>query len=410
MVVTTDTAPDLAGLDPSVVRRIMQTVACGDADDIPKVEGAGETFDRDGHRLQRMFNGLEIHEGCYYSDLITPIIKRLKGHHEPQEEKVVHAVLERLEAERAHGLLPAPFAIEPGAHWSFYSMWFCQTLHGARAVALEPDPVHRSGGQRNIDLNGLGGSIQLVEGVIGGNPGDVVPFKVESDQSVRELTVYDLASLMALGRSDHVDVVFCDIQGYETEFFRRAEPQLREGMVRFLIISTHHFSISGDPLTHQNLLSYLTGLGAHVIAEHSVSESCSGDGLIAVSFDARDHVFIVDVSHVRAKDSLFGELEYDLQSLRQQLEELTKDNITRLQDENLKVHHADQLAAANRELLYWRSVAIRSWGSAMAGRGSEYATLKKAVTVLKAKVPPRIKAPLRKVRNARQSLATRARR
>lgn len=286
------------------------------------MEGAGEIFDRDGHRLQRMFNGLEIYEGCYYGDLITPIISRLKGHHEPQEEKVVHAVLERLKAEQDRGLLPAPFAVEPGAHWAFYSMWFCQALSGARAAALEPDPVYRSGGQRNIELNGLGESIQLVEGVIGGNPGDVVPFKVESDQSVRDLTVYDLASLMAIGSSDHVDVVFCDIQGFETEFFRRAEPQLREGMARFLIISTHHFIISGDPLTHQNLLSYLTGLGAHVIAEHSASESCSGDGLIAVSFDERDSDFVVDISHVRSKDSLFGELEYELQSLREQQYEL----------------------------------------------------------------------------------------
>ncbi len=86
------------------------------------------------------------------------------------------------------------------------------------------------------------------------------------------------------------------------------------------------------------------------------------------------------------------------------------DDFARFQEEDLKAHHADQLAAANRELLYWRSVAIRSWGGAMAGRRSESVPLKNAISVLKAKVPRRLKAPLRKVRNAQRALARRARR
>jgi hypothetical protein len=52
--------------------------------------------------------------------------------------------------------------------------------------------------------------------------------------------------------------------------------------------------------------------GAHFIAEHSVSESCSGDGLVAVSMDARDTDLHADVSTVRARDTLYGELEWDL--------------------------------------------------------------------------------------------------
>jgi hypothetical protein len=49
-----------------------------------------------------------------------------------------------------------------------------------------------------------------------------------------------------------------------------------------------------------------------VIAEHSVSESCSGDGLIFASADPRDADLSVEVSHVRSRDSLFGEPEYEL--------------------------------------------------------------------------------------------------
>jgi len=59
-----------------------------------------------------------------------------------------------------------------------------------------------------------------------------------------------------------------------------------------------------------------------VIAEHTVGESYSGDGLIAVSFDERDRDMAVAISHARTKESLFGELEVDLQSAFDELEQL----------------------------------------------------------------------------------------
>ncbi len=43
-----------------------------------------------------------------------------------------------------------------------------------------------------------------------------------------------------------------------------------------------------------------------------MSESYSGDGLIAASFNSLDHELIVNISYARAKESLFGEQEYDL--------------------------------------------------------------------------------------------------
>jgi hypothetical protein len=104
-----------------------------------------------------------------------------------------------------------------------------------------------------------------------------------------------------------------DIQGFETSLIARASALLRGGAVRFMVVSTHHHLISGDALTHQHVLAQLLEDGAHVIAEHTVGESFSGDGLVAVSFDPRDQDFTVDVSHARYKESLFGELEPDLQ-------------------------------------------------------------------------------------------------
>lgn len=305
-------APDLAGLDAPTLRRIRQTVACRDADRLPRVPGAGEIFEHDGVSVQRMFNGILVEEGCYFGSLITPIITRLRGVHEPQEEVVVHAILERLRAEQAAGELLAPVAVEPGAFWAYYSMWFCAALDGARAVAMEPDPAYLDVGRRNAALNGLADRITFVHGGVGSAPAETFSFRAESDGVERETVQYDLRALMELGGVDHVDVLFCDIQGFETPLLQRAADLLSSGAVRFLVVSTHHRSISGHALTHQDALALLEGMGAHVIAEHTVAESASGDGLIAVSFDPRDRDLVVEISHVRARHSLFGELEYEL--------------------------------------------------------------------------------------------------
>ncbi len=48
------------------------------------------------------------------------------------------------------------------------------------------------------------------------------------------------------------------------------------------------------------------------MAEHTVAESYSGDGMIAASFDRRDADLRVPISYARAGESLFGEPLDDL--------------------------------------------------------------------------------------------------
>ncbi|MEI9907415.1 MAG: hypothetical protein WDO06_05515 [Actinomycetota bacterium] len=94
---------------------------------------------------------------------------------------------------------------------------------------------------------------------------------------------------------------------------------LAHGKVRFIFISTHDLLISGDALTHQNAMKIIEECGGHIIAEHSVSESYSGDGLIVASFDPRDVGFQVPISYARSKDSLFGEWEVRYAALDQKV-------------------------------------------------------------------------------------------
>jgi hypothetical protein len=54
------------------------------------------------------------------------------------------------------------------------------------------------------------------------------------------------------------------------------------------MISTHLASISSSHTTHQDCCEEFRVLGGHVLAEFSVPESFSGDGLVVASFLEQD--------------------------------------------------------------------------------------------------------------------------
>lgn len=299
--------PSTESFDKELARRVRLTVSCTDCDELPKVENAGSTVTVDGVEAQVMHNGILVEKGGYFGDWMAEIIRCLEGHHEPQEEIVFAKIIDRL---RSSGRGPQT-AIELGCFWSFYSLWFAHELQDYQVLAMEPDPLNLDVGRRNFALNKK--DAQFLQAVVGESPGEMLEFTSETDGSVHLVKQYNLQMLMDLAGFDHVDLLMCDIQGGEDFFFAQSLELLKSGKVRFAIISTHHFRISNNPLTHQHLLALLTEMGAHIIAEHTVGESYSGDGLIAVAFDEADFDLHVHTSVARQGDSLFGPLEYDLQ-------------------------------------------------------------------------------------------------
>lgn len=301
-------APDLTRVSVDDHARVTLTTSCRDCDDLPKVDNAGQvvTLD-DGSRVQVMHNGVVVEAGGYFGDWMSEIIRTLRGHHEPQEELAFAHVLARL----ASTGVSSPTVIELGSFWAYYSLWFLHEFPEGRVLAMEPDPDNLDLGRRNFALNGRTGT--FLQGVIGPRPGELTSFVSEIDGHAHPVRQYDLATLMESGDLQHVDLLLCDIQGGEQFFFEHARDLLLAGAVRFAVISTHHHSISGDPLTHQKLLRLFHEMGAHVVVEHTVGESFSGDGLIVVSFDAAaDKDLVVTTSRARQSNSLFGALEYDL--------------------------------------------------------------------------------------------------
>ncbi|MEY3511814.1 MAG: hypothetical protein RL486_479 [Actinomycetota bacterium] len=293
------------------------TVSCTDADDLPRVANAGEVIEHPTGHVQVMHNGVLVEDGCYYGDITGEIIRCLRGIHEPQEEVVFSAILERLAKTRPVDRQPT--MIELGSFWAYYSLWFLNNFPEGNSICIEPDDHHLEVGKRNFAINGRTGT--FINAAIGIGGGSIRGFVTETNPNPVDLPSHDLDSLLATCKIDKVDVLLSDIQGGEVPLLIRASERLRQGSVRFLVVSTHDLAITGSATTHQQVLDILLWSGAHIIAEHSVSESYSGDGLIVASFDPRDKDMVLQLSHNRSQDSLFGEWEPRAESYRLQLHE-----------------------------------------------------------------------------------------
>ena len=282
------------------------TVSCRDSDSIAKVPDAGAIRMVDGERVQIMHNGLRVIEGCYYGDWMTQIIRRLRGHHEPQEELVFDAVM-RLLPDRAS-------MIELGGFWSYYSLWFLSRGVDRRSLVVEPDPGNLAVGRRNAELNGLSPTFR--QGCVGPDAIESLSFPTEAS-GVQSIPMFRASDLCRDFAPEGLDLLHCDTQGAETAMLEDCSELLRAGLIRFVVVSTHAEMISGDPLTHQRCLDTVERCGGQVIAEHDVHESFSGDGQIAAYF-GREPLTIpkLDMSYNRYSTSLFRNPLYDLQEAR----------------------------------------------------------------------------------------------
>jgi len=281
--------------------RIRMTVGCHDCDAIPKVADAGQVHEGSDGRFQVMHNGVKIVEDCYGGPWSTELIRRLRGHHEPQEELVFHEIVRRA--------APGTTMIELGCFWSYYSLWFSHAVPDARLLLLEPFAEHLEAGKRNLELNGVEGT--FVQALVGERSDDST-FIVGDDRIVRPVPTLSVDDLAARSGVDRVELLLIDVQGAELDALKGSSALIARGALRFVCVSTHHHEIANDPLMHQRCVRFLEERGAHIIAQHNVIESFSGDGLIVASFDPGDRDLSVEVSKNWPTNSMWRELEYDL--------------------------------------------------------------------------------------------------
>ena len=251
-------------------RRVDEAGLCHDADAIPKVPEAGEVrLDDKGHRVQVMHNGLVVAADGYYGSFVTQIIERMRGHHEPQEEKVFHEILKVVP--------PASTMLELGAYWAYYSLWFQKALPGATNFMIEPAPAALKCGIRNFELNRMRGDFTLAYIGRTSSEGWQMANLQTPPEAVGRVCVTDFVRAK---RIERVTLLHSDIQGFEYDMLRGCGELIDQRQIRFLFISTHSLKV------HFQCRRHLLHRGYTLITEHTPNESYSEDGLLVAAADA----------------------------------------------------------------------------------------------------------------------------
>lgn len=199
-----------------------------------------------------MHNGIQIYSKSY-GDLVERILVENRGVHEPQEEYVFDLILDRMQ--------DGATMIELGSFWAFYSLWFNFKVSGAKNYMIEPDPEYLKAGEANFKLNE--------------KTGKFFNYKIGSKTSGDTITVDDF---MSLNDIHSLDILHCDIQGYELEMLKGAEKALAERRIDYLFISTHSNKL------HYDCLDFLNEKGYKIISTADFeNESYCFDGIIVAT-------------------------------------------------------------------------------------------------------------------------------
>jgi hypothetical protein len=234
-------------------KRIKEVLRSPDNKYISKVENAGKIIGN--HQV--MHNGVKVLFGSYYGMEVVRMLELNGGVHEPQEERVF-AELVRKMPENA-------VMLELGSYWSFYSLWFQKEVKGARNFMIEPDYFCYLSGKYNFKLNRMKGVFTQA----------FVSSKSSSNGGVKTICIDDYANEHGIG---YINLLHCDIQGYEYEMLIGAKKLLDAGRIGCFFISTH----SND--LHKKCTEELIKYGFRIIASADINQSYSWDGvLIAVA-------------------------------------------------------------------------------------------------------------------------------
>lgn len=280
------------------LQRSLMTISCRDTDIIPKVPEAGQITTFEGERIQVMHNGVRVVYGGYYGDWMSHVIRGLKGHHEPQEELLFHTMMRYV---RNRSMM-----VELGAFWAYYTQWFLKDIPDSTAVCVEPDVNNLKIGKRNAALNRTTNRVSFVNAWVGGDRIANHSAPTETSPIPVTLPMLDFTAVLEICTKSCIEVLHIDTQGAELPFLKSIDSTIAKDRLRFVMVSTHHSSISGSKSTHQDCVELLRELGATILAEHDVVESFSGDGLILASMFPEDcNLWFPIISRNKAETSLF---------------------------------------------------------------------------------------------------------
>ncbi len=222
---------------------------CPDSDLIPRVPDAGKI--KNGALI--MHNGVKILPSSYFGYPILRMLMNTRGVHEPQEERVFAEVLKRMPS--------GATMIELVHYWAFYSIWFANTVPNANNFLVEPILSNYYYGQKNFSLNNRKG--HFTRAYVGQTSGVV--------DGVKRICIDDF---VAENNIKHIDILHCDIQGFEADMLRGAEKTINAGRVDYAFISTH----SND--LHRECETFLRDHNYEIIASVDLDDVYGPDGVV----------------------------------------------------------------------------------------------------------------------------------
>jgi FkbM family methyltransferase len=137
---------------------------------------------------------------------------------------------------------------------------------------IEPVEELMTHGVANFKLNGMEGD--FTQACVGKVSKKSTRFK-HWDNTYLNIPQIAIDDFVQSKQIPYVDLLHADIQGAEYEMLLGAQKSIKENKIGYIFISTHSETL------HQQCLQFFSGNNYKIIAEHSLSESYSVDGLIA---------------------------------------------------------------------------------------------------------------------------------
>lgn len=259
------------------IDRINKTISCHDCDYIPKVLEAGKAFEGNPD-FQIMHNGIKIIYKAFHGEWMAEVIRQLRGHHEPQEEKVFYEVIKKLPSNAV--------MIEIGSFWSYYSMWFNKAITNAKTYMIEPNPEKIELGKKHFQMNKMQGS--FTRAFVGKDSISNSSFE-DWDHTIYTLPQISIDDFLENQNIDFVHLLHSDIQGAEYEMLLGCQRSMDQGKIGYVFISTH-----GN--CHDKCISFLKKHNFNIIASHTIEESYSADGLVVASSHHIQNILPIEIS------------------------------------------------------------------------------------------------------------------
>ncbi|WP_368855463.1 FkbM family methyltransferase, partial [Proteus mirabilis] len=89
----------------------------------------------------------------------------------------------------------------------------------------------------------------------------------ESTNAEAIVPCLDMEAVVGLCGGQAIEVLHMDTQGAELPFLESMSAAVARGLVRFLVVSTHHSSISGSKTSHEDCVRSIRAMNGKILAE-----------------------------------------------------------------------------------------------------------------------------------------------